>query len=329
MKRPKLLYVTSSSYSGSTLLAFLLNTHPQIFTVSEMIGWDFRDDEDFRCSCGEPLDHCAFFSKVAHAFYEEGLPFRINRFGTAFRIVASERVNRYLTANLPRCRNSRLERMRDTVVWHLPVLRSRLDRIGRANRLFVETALAHSGASVFADVSKDPHRIRQLARSDCFDLSVLYLVRDIRGVVVSNMRERANDVRTAARIWLRDQHDIARIVQEFPGTRLLRYEDLCRNVDGELAGIHAFLGLENVPYPGNFKSTEHHILGNSMRTREVGSIVLDEKWKAAITPNQLDEIRDEATRFLVTCPNTPARQIIQHYLDADGWSASTSFPPPR
>lgn len=319
MKEPKFLYVTSSSYSGSTLLAFLLNTHPQIFTVSEMIGWDFRDDQDFHCSCGESLDRCAFFTKVARTFWEHDLPFKINRFGTAFQLVDNERLNRYLTAGLPRCRNSSIERLRDTLVWHLPILRGRLNRIGYANRLFVDTALAHSGATVFADVSKDPHRLRQLARLPGLDLSVLYLVRDIRGVVVSNMRERANDVRTAARIWLWDQHDIARILQEFPGAHLLRYEDLCRNVDHELAKIHSFLGIEHVSYPGNFKGTEHHILGNSMRTREVSNIMLDQKWKSAIRREELHEIYDEALHFLTDNPTSPARPIVEHYLAADSW----------
>lgn len=324
MKRLKTLYVTSSSYSGSTLLAFLLNTHPKIFTVSEMIGWDFDDDEDFRCSCGEPLDRCIFFIKVAHAFAANRLPFRPNRFGTAFQVADNERLNRYLTTSLPCWRSSLLERMRDEVAWHFPVLRGRFKRIGLANRVFVETALQHSGATIFVDVSKEPHRIRHLARVSEFDLSLLYLVRDVRGVVVSNMRERANDVRTAARIWLWDQHDILGILQEFPGAHVLHYEDLCRNVDRELAAIHAFLGIDHVPYPGNFRGVEHHILGNSMRTREVGSIVLDEKWKLTVTASELGAVRDEALQFLAAHPHTPARHVIQHYLNAPGWPASDS-----
>lgn len=320
MTRSKTLYVTSSSYSGSTLLAFLLNTHPDIFTVSEMIGWDFAQGDDFRCSCGEPLDRCAFFISVAAAFAAAGLPFKPNRFGTAYQIADTERINRYLTTNLPGCRNSFLERARDGIVRHLPVLRKRLDRITRANRIFVETALNYSGAKIFVDVSKEPHRVRHLARIPELDLSVLYLVRDIRGVVVSNMRERASDIRTAARIWLWDQHDILRILNEFPRTHSLHYEDLCQDVNRELASIHSFLGVEHVPYPGDFKGAEHHILGNSMRTREISQIVLDQKWKSAISAQELSAIRGEALDFLKANPGTPARSVIVHYLDSDGWT---------
>lgn len=71
----KLLYVASSSFSGSTLLAFLLNTHPDIFTVSEMEGWNYGENEEFSCSCGNTLEHCPFFNEVAHTFQRDGLPF--------------------------------------------------------------------------------------------------------------------------------------------------------------------------------------------------------------------------------------------------------------
>lgn len=319
MEPYKVLYVTSSSYSGSTLLAFLLNTHPEIFTVSEMIGWDFDEGEDFRCSCGETLDKCVFFTKVSRAFAEKGLPFKTNRFGTAYQILDNERINRYLTANLPRCRNSFLELWRDRIVRHLPFLSARRRRIDQANVTFVETALGHSGARIFADVSKEPHRIRHLARIPALDIAVLYLVRDIRGVVVSNMRERANDVRTAARIWLWDQHDIQRIACDFPGTRTLYYEDLCNDVDRELSGIHHWLGIPYVPYPGDFKGGEHHVLGNSMRTREVSEIVLDQKWKSVLTSAELDAILGEMQEFLGANPDSPARAVVEHYLASADW----------
>lgn len=318
--RSNFLYVTSSSYSGSTLLAFLLNTHPEIFTVSEMIGWNFAEDEDFRCSCGEPLDRCIFFAKIAKDLSTGNLPFKPNQFGTTFRIVASERLNRYLTQNFPRYRNSFLERMRDAIIWHLPVLGHRCKRIALANLTFVKTSLRYSGSKIFVDVSKEPHRMRHLSRIPEFDMSILYLVRDIRGVVVSNMRERANDIRTAARIWLYDQHDIMRISQEFAQTHTLHYEDLCMNVDHELAAIHSFLGISHVAYPGHFKGGEHHILGNSMRTKEISKIVVDQKWMSALTSKQLDIIRGEVLDFLAANPATPARTVIEHYLNSDGWN---------
>ena len=37
----KLAYITSSSYSGSTLLSFILNSNPEISTISE---FDIMDE---------------------------------------------------------------------------------------------------------------------------------------------------------------------------------------------------------------------------------------------------------------------------------------------
>jgi hypothetical protein len=101
------LYITSSSYSGSTLLSFLLNTHPEIFTVGEMDGWNYGEDETFECSCGRILCECPFFRRVARAFADEGLPFDYRDFGTMYRLARSARFNRYLLGSLPASSSTR------------------------------------------------------------------------------------------------------------------------------------------------------------------------------------------------------------------------------
>lgn len=80
----KVLYIACSSFSGSTLLSFILNTHPQMTTVGHTVGYPFTPEEDFRCSCGAPLPECPFFSRMAVVFRENGLPFEYDRFGTRF-----------------------------------------------------------------------------------------------------------------------------------------------------------------------------------------------------------------------------------------------------
>lgn len=327
MPLTRLLYVTSSSHSGSTLLAFLLNTHPGIFTISELIGANYREGMDV-CSCGAPLDGCPFFTAVATAYAQAGLPFEKRAFGTSFRVADGERANRYLTATLPRLHSSGIERLRDALVWRIPRARRALERAAQANALFIDTALRYSGARVFVDASKHPHRLRHLARSNRYDLRVLYLVRDLRGVVVSNMQERRHDLRTAVRTWLWDQHDALRIAAEFGPVHVLRYEDLCADVDRELARIHRFVDLEFAPCPSNFKSAEHHIVGNAMRIDETGSIVADARWKTKLTPEQLGLVRSEAGAFLDARPRSPAAGVIRHYLDSEGWTGSSPSPQP-
>jgi hypothetical protein len=44
---PKVLFIACSSFSGSTLLSFLLNTHPDIVTAGHTIGWRYKKGEVF------------------------------------------------------------------------------------------------------------------------------------------------------------------------------------------------------------------------------------------------------------------------------------------
>lgn len=315
---PQFFYITSSSYSGSTLLAFLLNNHPGIFTVSEMIGWDFREDEDFRCSCGEKLNDCKFYRYVAQAFEKNGLPFRFNDFGTAFRLSRNERLNRYLTGNLPLIDNSGLEKLRDALLFHLPGPAGKLQTQVKANRVFIEASLEYSGSRIFADASKNPYRLRFLSRIRELDIRVIYLVRDIRGVALSNMRNRGQSVRQAARAWIQDQHRILRVASEFAPVHTVYYEELCSDVDKVLAGIHRLAGLDPLPYPGSFKSREHHILGNVMRMRDLNRIVADEKWRRELSAVDQSAILAEAKSYLEHHPEGYAASVIGHYLGTAG-----------
>jgi hypothetical protein len=310
----KLLYVTSSSFSGSTLLAFLLNTHPDIFTVSEMEGWNYGEDEEFYCSCGNPLERCPFFNEVAHAFQRDGLPFAWRDFGTAYRLAKNERLNRYLTESLPWISNSPLERLRDGFIAHTPGFAARLRRHDQANKAFVRTALAYSKASVFVDGSKNPFRLRLLQRVRDFDLRVLYLIRDFRGVALSNMKTRGCNPRRATEIWLHDQSNILRVLAEFPGALHVYYEDLCEHVDDTLATIHRFVDLTPNAFPGSFKASEHHILGNTMRLDGEAKIRKNERWKTELSPDQLQTVTSVAEDFVNSHASHPLSGIIQHYL---------------
>ena len=59
-----LVYIASPSYSGSTLLTFLLNAHRDVATMGEL-KWGPIDLETYCCSCGELLTACPFWQDVA------------------------------------------------------------------------------------------------------------------------------------------------------------------------------------------------------------------------------------------------------------------------
>jgi hypothetical protein len=309
------LYITSSSYSGSTLLAFLLNTHPDIFTVSEMNGWHYGADKTFHCSCGQTLETCPLFTRISETFRAQGLPFDPRDFGTEYMLAGNERINRYLTGGLPAAITSTpLEVVRDVVIGRIPAFRRRLAAIDRINRLFIETALEWSGARTFVDACKDVFRLRHLRR--IANVRVVYLVRDIRGVVLSNLEMNRSGwtARLAAKRWLQEQTTISRVLREFPRRMAVRYEDLCASPQEILASIHRFAALPPRAVPEDFKTVEHHILGNAMRLSAVSRIVNSERWKQDLPPAQRATIEQIGNAFVTRRPGHPVSELLRRYF---------------
>jgi len=294
------LYITSSSYSGSTLLAFLLNSHRDIFTVSEMEGWPHGETERYRCSCGKVLQECPFIHRVSERFARDGFQFDTHNFGTSYEFLGSGLANNLATGKIPGLSWSWTERMRDRVLRGIPRLRRRIGRIDHYNAMFIEAGLDYRKARVFVDASKNPYR--------------LYLVRDVRGVALTFMERRRCSARTAARMWLAEQQMILRVAAEFPGFHTVVYEDLCDRTDETLAAIHRFVGLPPQPFSGNFREAEHHIFGNSMRLEGVDRIVKSERWKQKLSSAEIGEIEAETKRFLDSGPNPVLGAVLPRYL---------------
>jgi hypothetical protein len=255
---------------------------------------------------------------MSAAFERAQLPFHLpNDFGTGYRLLKSERLNQYLTAALPLLRSSRLEEIRDALVRHAPGAATVVRRINRANVVFVSTALATAGAQVFVNADKYPYRLRWLRRIAEFDLRVLHLLREPRGVVLTFMENRGWDAAFGMRAWIREQRDILRIAAEFPTSLRVYYEDLCDHTDAALARIHTFAGIPAEPFGGDFRVAEHHILGNSMRLDRVGVIVKSERWKEKLSTPDLDRIAAVAREFIGANPRDPMSEVLRHYFETE------------
>lgn len=309
----KFLYITSSSYSGTTLLSFLLNAHPDIATVGETEGWNYGRNEVFPCSCGAPLSDCPFFQTIATAFRREGLPFDPRDFGTRYRLVRSARLNHYLTAELPYIGSTGVETVRDQLVARVPRFARLLARQDRANLMFVQTALAISQARVFADAAKSPYRLRHLRRIRELDIHVLHIVRDPRGVTLSNMKKKGYEASLAIQLWIKEQVVICRIAEGFPKLMTVYYEDLCEAGDDTLAVIHNFVDVPPRRPPADFRSVQHHILGNEMRLAAASTIIQDSRWRRELSVADLGAIARACAAFRQRHPDHPVSEMIARY----------------
>jgi len=281
-----------------------------------MEGWKTADPESFRCSCGEVLKVCPFFQRMAEAFGRAHLPFRMpNDFGTGYRLLDNARLNLYVTEALPWIRHSALEKARDAAVRRLPPFAGRIRRNDRANVMFIRTALTLAKADVFVSADKTPFRLRYLRRIPEFDLRALHLVREPRGVVLTFMENRGWDAGLGMRVWIREQRDILRILAEEPNTLRVYYEDLCDDTNAALARIQRFAGVEPESFGGDFRATEHHILGNSMRLDRVGAIVKSERWKTKLSAAELGRMEAVARDFTRAHPSDPMVGILGRYFE--------------
>ena len=311
---PRLLYITYSSHSGSTLLSLLLNTHPDIMAIGHMTGWRFSEGENFRCSCGEPLDRCPFYRGVAEAFGSAGLSFDVRDFGTDYKLSDRIRLNRYLVGNLPVFAGAGLEQVRDRLLALVPTYSAMIKRTDLANLTFVETAQAYSGAQVIVDKSTRSHRVRFLSKVRGLRFSAIHLIQDPRSVIYSDIVGRNWSAARGIDNWLSRNRLIFRNLTDVPRKMTVYYEDLTDQTDEALSAIHRFIGLDPRPFPGDFKVDEHHVLGNEMRHGS-SKIEKDLRWRSNLSAGDLAQIEGSAWAFAKGHPDHPLTGVIRHYLE--------------
>jgi len=83
LEKKTVIYISSLSHSGSTLLDMILGGHPKIIGLGEMVHAVDKERPQITCSCGKVFEQCIFWSKVAqHLGNRKNLDLR-----TAYKII--------------------------------------------------------------------------------------------------------------------------------------------------------------------------------------------------------------------------------------------------
>jgi hypothetical protein len=299
MVDPSFVFIASTAYSGSTLLSYLLGAHPEIATVSDVSGTRRADRmADYLCSCQARMLDCEFWASLQSRMHARGFgDFVITDFRLGFDYDGRSLAGRLRTAPI---RFAALDSARNAavgVVW--PGHERRIRAIAARNEAFARAVLEETGASVFVDASKERMRSRYLFRYLNMELKVIHLVRDVRGVVESTVRRgKRGDLSLTgvARAWAKTHRVIIRNLESIPPDHriLVRYEDLCRDPDGELARLFAFCGVDPTVRIEDFRARQQHLLGNKMRLDGSSAIRLDERWRDTFTTAEQESIRTAA-----------------------------------
>jgi hypothetical protein len=308
--RPKipLVYILAASHSGSTLLAMLLGSHPEVCTVGELKATNLGDPDRYQCSCRELIRKCPFWTAISHDMALRGFPFDIARAGTHFD-AESAYARRLLR---PLHREALLEAVRDAALALSSTWRLKLPQIQSLNAALAECILARTGKAVLVDSSKIGLRLKYLLRNPAFDVRVIRLTRDGRGVALtytdpgryadasdpalrgggtgSSRDGEQLSLARAAREWRRSNEEAEAILRRLPRSRWIevRYEALCATPDQTLDRVLTFLGLTSASVRRDFRHVDHHVVGNGMRLDSSEGIHLDDRWVSLLSPRDLD-----------------------------------------
>jgi len=289
-KRDKVCYVLSPSYSGTTLFSFLLNTHPRIATIGELKA-KMGDDSVVpdHCSCGETMQRCAFWQRVAAELRSHGEVLDLADLGTHFESPSHLLAHRLLRA---RVRGTAIEKVRRFLLEGLKGPRRELMRVLERNRRVIAAILHVQGGEIFVDSSKDPVRLL-LQRSELWDVKVVQLVRDGRATANSHIKWKGVSMKKAALAWRRPHEQLRQIRDEARDVPRLRvhYEELATRPTEVLNSVFAFLGVEEQAADLDFRGVDNHILGNPMRLKKSSDIVLDKTWQHQLSAADLETFK--------------------------------------
>lgn len=316
----RLAYILAASHSGSTLLSLLLGSCPQIATIGEMkfSRKAMGDLNSYRCSCGAFIRQCIFWRRVQEGMARRGCAFDLADAGTDYRAVDSPYAQRLLG---PMHQGRFLEGLRDAGLGVCRAWRAQLPAIHRRNAALVSTVSEITKADVVVDSSKIGLRLKYLLRNPELDVKVIRLIRDGRAVALTYMDpacfadaqdparraggtggDRADErlsMAQAAWEWRRSTEEAEHILHSLSQSQWIevRYEDYCRNTDAVLVRLQQFLGVEASGRSRAFRAVEQHVVGNGMRLDTSSEIRLDERWRNALTPRDLQQFNTIAGRM--------------------------------
>jgi hypothetical protein len=306
--KPRLAYLLAASHSGSTLLAMLLGSHPEVCTVGELKATGIGDPNEYRCSCGARIRQCAFWIDVARRMGTRGCAFDIAAAGTSIDALHSTFARRLLR---PLHRGAVAELARDAALSLSPAWRRHLDHWHVLNTALVRTLCEKTASRIVVDSSKVGIRLKYLLRNPDLDVRIVRLVRDGRAVALTytDPAEYADARRPelrgggsgasrdgervpmtqAAREWRRSNEEAdALLARVDPASQMtVTYEELCRAPADALGRLFRFLDVSPVGLQTDWRAREYHVVGNGMRFDAASDIQLDDRWKRALPPEAL------------------------------------------
>jgi len=288
LKKTKLIYILSQRYSGSTLLSFLMGTHPAISTIGERRKFynnSFLFGDKNYCSCEKLFQDCEHWNAIKERVMKRIDVTDYSTNPTEFKLFQNKYVHRLA-----------FEAVKFGLLRNAPILakpfQKQLQRLYDFNQVLVEEILAMDGGQVFLDSSKVIDHALFLSQIPAFDVHVIWLTRDPRAQVHSALKYNSWSIEKATQLWKKEMVDNANTLKQMPVKHIeLTYEALCRDPHKEMVRLLEFTGLDSSAFSLEFRQQPQHIMGNySMRLGKDSTIEERKEWQSGLTQEQVKTI---------------------------------------
>ncbi len=251
MKRPpiKLIYILGLGHSGTTLLDLVLDSHSQIVSAGEVYQFQYF-----------------FYPECSPKEIQKKNQLKQRQFVCTCGVNVNEcgfwsRVKEELSNNYG--------------IWQVDPRSDKQDKFVSENYVLMEAILKVSGKTFFCDNSKSLERLEKLLKSDWFDISIIHLIRDGRGVAFSHTKKGekigfANSQRynyyQVLKTWNNQNISIRKKYENNDNYILIRYEDFVDNPQACLVQILNKIGLSLDDNQININQFEHHQFAGNRET---------------------------------------------------------------
>lgn len=295
--KKKYLYILSQRYSGSTLLSFLLGTHPGISTIGERRKFYNKSlrpklTETQECSCGETFEDCDFWSEIKERVMQRVTEKDLVTNTTEFRFFKNRKLH---TAASKIYQFGLLNHFPKTI---LP-FSNKMRKLQQFNQILVEEILKLEGNSTFLDSSKIIDQALFLSQIEAFDFHVIWLARDPRAQVFSTLKYHDWTIEFATQKWIEEMDANAHVLKKM-GIKhtFLQYEKLCRTPEKEMGRILEFADLDASKFSLDFRAQTQHIMGNrSMRLGKDAKIEERKDWQQKLKKSDIATIERMTTNY--------------------------------
>lgn len=289
----KYLYILSQRYSGSTLLSFLLATHPDVSTIGERRKFynksiktaEFAHHKARHCSCGELFENCPYLNEIKKRILSKIDTSVLATNTTEFNIYNNKYLNRIAYEIIRFCS------INNWSLQYTPFYK-KIRNLCHFNSVLVREVLSLDRSQAFLDTSKVINHALFLSMMKNLDFYVVWLVRDPRAQINSAVKYNDWTIEYAAKHWMSEMEENGKVIKGMGLNAIqLRYEDLCRSPKPKLTEIFNFTGLDETQFSLDFRTQTQHIIGNGkMRLGKDQTIKERKEWQTELSTEQIKTI---------------------------------------